>query len=188
MKHLRKFALFVVLGSLLLATAAEAQTPTIGVYFGPNRVSSTNVVPNTQFKIWVMLTGMNDAINAVEYKLNLPSNVVVLQYDYYGANPLVFGSTADGVAVGFGECVPLFPGPTTSTELVVAELTAMAITSFPSTPVTITRYEGNPQSPSTAPRYNTCDGTLIDLVSSDGALFSSVAVENTTFGAVKALY
>ena len=187
MKTLRTIVLLAVV-SMMLVSVANAQSPKIGVYFGPDQVSSTNVVPNNTFKIWVKLAEITGDVNAVEYKLTLPAGVIVLDYTYYGDDPIVFGSAAEGVAVGFGECAPMFPGNPEFETLLVAELTAMSLTTFSATPVTITRFEGNPQSPSTAPRFSDCDGVLFDLAVENGTLLASVGVESTSFGAVKALY
>lgn len=182
MKTLRTIALFTVLASVLFAAGAKA-APTIGVYFGPDQMPWKTAAPNQPFQIWVILKDIESTIDAVEYKLNLPTQVVVTDLGFPDGG-IRIGSSSTGYAFGIGSCVPAFNG----LEVVVQQMTAYAFTLFPEFNVTITAYEGQQVTPA-APRFSNCHGTITDLQSDNGILVgTTTATDASSFGAIKALF
>lgn len=186
MKTLRTFFAVSLLVSLLAASTAMA-APTLSVYFGPNQESNSLAQTGTPFKIWIVMSEINDTVNAVEYKLNLPPEVVITDDGLYpGAIDL--GNATTGSAIGLPECLTVFDAIAGSETLVVAEMTAVTVSDFGASAVTLTPFTGSPQDPATAPRFSNCDGALTNLLPNNGTLSSSVPTESESWSAVKSLY
>jgi hypothetical protein len=188
MKTLRTLFAVTLVVTLLAASTAMAQGPTISVYFGPNQESVSQAQTGTQFKIWIVLSNINDTVNAVEYKLTLPPEVAIVDPGLY-PGAIDVGNASTGSAIGLPECLPVFDSmdPMYQT-LVVAEMTAVAVADFPAFNVTITEFTGSPQDPGTAPRYSNCESQLTNLTPEGGTLQSSVGSESASWSAVKSLY
>ena len=184
MKSLRTILLLTLAVFVLAAPMAQAQT--IGVYFGPDQASNARVQPFKEFKIWVILSQIEDSVNAVEYKMTLPAQVAVLDAGMYPGS-VDFGNEAQGIALGLGECVNVYTAPGLSETLVIAEMTVMAVQEFGDFNITLTAFTGG-EAPGSVPRYSSCDHNLVDMVVSDGILASSVATDETSWGAVKSLF
>jgi hypothetical protein len=187
MKNLR--ALFAVSFVVALLVAASAMAaPTITVSFGPNQDINSQAKTLNPFKIWVVMSNINDTVNAVEYKINLPAEVVVQDPGLFpGAIDL--GSASTGSAIGLPACQTVYDVMGSQYDhLVVAEMTAIAVSDFPSFNVTVTPFTGSPQDMGTAPRYSNCDGVLTNLTPVSGTLSSSVPGESSSWSQVKALY
>lgn len=182
MKTLRTIALLTVLASFLFAAGAQA-APTIGVYFGPNQMPWKTAAPNQPFDIWIIVKDIESTIDAVEYKLNLPTQVIVTDLGFPSAG-IRIGSGSTGWAYGLGACVPAFNGM----EIVIQQMSAYAFTLFPEFDVTITAYEGQQVTPA-APRFSNCHGSIVDLDTEGGILIgTTTSSEAVSFGAIKALY
>ncbi len=182
MKTLRTIALFTVLASMLFAAGAQA-APTIGVYFGPDQTPWKTAAPNQPFSIWVIVKDLESTIDAVEYKLTLPTQVVVSNFGWPDGG-IQIGSPSTGFAVGLGSCVPAFNG----LDIVVQQMTAYAFTLFPAFNVTISAYEGQQVTPA-APRFSNCHGTITDLQAENGILVgTTTGTDSASFGAIKALF
>lgn len=188
MKTLRTFAVALSLVAMAAVTAGAA--PTIGVYFDDQMASTqTAVDPNEPFDIYVIMSTVDDRIDAVEYKLNLPSQVAVMNTNYGGANPLDLGSSQHGTLLGLGNCQNIYDGLQGFETFVVAHLEAIAVTTFDATPITLTKYTGGAEAPSVnAPRYSSCDNNVVEMETSNAQLTGGVATFSSSFGSVKALY
>lgn len=183
MKTLRKIALLTVLASTLLATAAQA-APTIGVYFGQQKWPWFTAAPNQPFDIWVVVKDVNNTIDAVDYKLNLPVQVIITDLGFADGY-LRIGTSSTGYAVGLGDCVPSFGDD----EVVIQHMTAYVFSTFPQFNVTFSGFQGSSQESPAAPRYSNCSGGIFDLDTEGGILVgTTVDTEAQSFGAVKALY
>ena len=183
MKTLRMIALVAVLATMLFAVGAQA-APTIAVKFGPNQMPWWTAQPNQPFDIWVIAKGIDGVVDAVEYKLNLPSQLIITNYGWPDGS-FYLGSNANGYAVGLGDCVPNFGDD----QIVVQRITAYAFTVFPEFDVTLTAYEGPQAETPTAPRYSNCSGGVFDMIAEDGLVVGTmVPVQSESFGAIKALY
>lgn len=183
MKTLRKIALLTVLASTVFASVAQA-APTIGVYFGEQKWPWFTAAPNQPFDIWVIVKDVDSTIDGVEYKLNLPVQVIITSLGF-SEDYLRIGSSSMGYAVALGECIPSFGDH----EVVVQRMQAYAFGTFPQFDVTLTAFESpQPENP-TAPRYSNCVGDLFDLDTEGGVLVgTTVDNEAASFGAIKALY
>lgn len=182
MKTLRTIALFTVLASMLFAAGAQA-APTIGVYFGADQTPWKTAAPNQPFDIWVILKDIDNTVNAVEYKLNLPTQVIISNPGW-PAGVIQIGAPSTGYAVALGECVPAFNG----LEVVVQHMTAYVFTLFPEFNVTLTAYEGQQVTPA-APRFANCNGTITNLQADNGILIGTfTGTDSASFGAIKALF
>lgn len=187
MKTLRTLFAVTLMVTLLAASTAMAQSPTISVFFGPNQDSNSLAQTGTPFKIWVVLSHVNDSVNAVEYKLNLPPEVAIIDAGLYDG-AINVGNASDGFAIGLPECIPVFDNLAAYQNLVVNEMTALAVAPFAAFNVTITEFTGSPQDPGETPRYSNCDGVLGNLAVENGTLSASVGVEAESWTAVKSLY
>jgi len=188
MKTLRTMAAAVALVALAAVSAGAA--PTIGVYFDDQMASNQVAVdPMQQFDIYVIMSTIDDRVDAVEYKLNLPSQVAILNTTYGGANPLDLGSSEHGTLLGLGNCQNIYDALTGFETFVVAHLEAMAVTTFDASPITLTKYTGGAEAPSVnAPRYANCDDQVVEMETSNAQLTGGVATFSSSFGSVKALY
>lgn len=186
MKSLRTIS-FVALLAIMVASVAHA-APTVNARIGDGHWDVAQVHPNTQHDLHIILTGVEDSINAIEYKVNLPQDVAVLSNTYGFPGALDFGG-ANGNAIGFGQCVPLFQVSQGADDLVVHTIRIYALGSFASSPITLTAFEGGTDNPTT-PRYATCNGTTVDLSVSGAMLESTTGVpsDSNSWGAVKAMY
>ena len=66
MKTLRTLFAVTLLVTLLAASTAMAQSPTISVFFGPNQDSNSLAQTGKQFKIWIVLSHVNEAAQSAE--------------------------------------------------------------------------------------------------------------------------
>lgn len=182
MKTLRTIALLTVLASMLFAAGAQAAT--IGVYFGQNRMPWKTAAPNQSFDIWIIVKNVDSTIDAVDYKLTLPTQVIVTDPGFSDTG-LHIGNASTGYAVGLGACIPSF----NDHEIVIQHMTAYAFTLFPQFDVTITAFEGSTQETPTAPRFSNCAGGFFDLDVENGIIIgTTTAGDSESFGAIKALY
>ncbi|RKZ10563.1 hypothetical protein DRQ53_05725 [bacterium] len=189
MKTLRMFAVFAVVAMSLFAVAAEAQE--IAVYFGSEMSSTKQVKSFEPFDVMIVVDGIDDTINAVEYKLNLPDDIIVMGSQYWNGTTLVIGgaNAVDGTAVALGECVNLAEALGEQTSIVVATLEAMAVNTFSQAAVTISEFTGTPSNPATAPRYNNCVNNQVYLTPVNGTLQGvTVPTEQSSFSRVKSLF
>ena len=188
MKTLRTMAAALALVALATVTAGAA--PTIGVYFDDQmQIDQTAVDPLQQFNIYVILSSINDRIDAVEYRLNLPPQVAVTGTTFGGAQPLDLGSSQHGTLLGLGSCENVYDALQGQETFVVAVLQAIAVTTFESTPITITKFTGGTEAPSVnAPRYSSCDNQVYEMSTTQASLTGGVATLDRSFGAVKALF
>ncbi len=187
MKTLRTLFAVSFVVALLVATSAMA-APTISVLFGPNQDAAAQAKTLRPFKIWVVMSNINDTVNAVEYKLNLPPEIVVLDPGLFPGS-VNFGNATVGNALGLPACQTVFDVLAPEFQkLVVAEMTVIAVSPFASANVTLTPFTGSPQDMGVAPRYSNCNGTLTNLTPVAGSLSAAVAVEPMRWSQVKALY
>ena len=92
MKTLRMFAVFALVAMSLFAVSADAQE--ISVFLGSEMATSKQVIPMEQFEIHVVVSNINDTLNAVEYSLNLPANVAIVGSTYWNSTSLVMWPVA----------------------------------------------------------------------------------------------
>lgn len=189
MKTLSMFAVFALVAMSLGAVSAGAGE--IAVYFGSEMGSSMQVKPFVPFDIQIVVQNIDDSINAVEYKLNLPAEVVVQDENYWNGTTLVIGGpqAAVGTAIALGECVQMFEGSGLPTSIVVATLQAITVDTFSESAVTLTEFTGTPSNPGTAPRYSSCGSVITNLSPVDGTLEGvTVPTTATSFSKVKSLF
>jgi hypothetical protein len=186
MKTLRMFAVFALVAMSLFAVTADAQE--ISVFFGTEMASTKQVKPMELFDISIVVSNINDNMNAVEYALNLPANVAIVGSSYWNGTGLVLDGP-DGTAIALGECVVVADIPGYSTSITVANLQAIALDTFGQTPITLTEYTGTPSNPGTAPRYSNCSAQLVNLTAVNGSLQGvTVPTEASSFSKVKSLF
>jgi hypothetical protein len=188
MKTLRMFAVFALVAMSLFAVTADAQE--ISVFFGTEMASTKQVKPMELFDISIVVSNINDNLNAVEYSLNLPANVAIVGSSYWNGTGLVFDGP-DGTAIALGECVVVADIPGYSTSITVASLQAIAMDTFGQTPNTLTEYTypGTPPNPATTPRYSNCSAQSVDLTAVNGSLQGvTVPTEASSFSKVKSLF
>jgi hypothetical protein len=168
------------------ATVASG-TPTIGLYFDDQATSTQNSVrPYQTFNMYVILTDIEDKVTGVEYKLNLPAELVVAEHAYWGSNPIVIGTPTDGYAIGLGQCVNVFSTLPGSESLVVETLQAFAFQNFNTQDITLTKYTGGTQGPTVnAPRYSNCDDNVYEMNVVNAQIEAPVAAQTVSWGAVK---
>jgi len=189
MKSLRMSVALAAVALVLAAVPALA-APTIGVYFdAAAAVQSRNVQPNTLFHVYVVLSNVNDTVDAVEYKLNLPASVVILSTQWPTSNAINFGSDANGVQVGVGECALVYDSLPGYETYQVADMTCMALAPFTATDITITKYLGGAFADQVnAPQYSDCNSNLTEMAVSNGSLSSAVPAASASWGSVKAVF
>jgi hypothetical protein len=185
MKTLRMFAVFALVAMSLFAVSADAQE--ISVFFGSEMASTKQVKPFELFDISIVVSNIDDTIGAVEYALNLPAGVVIVESSFWPGSLQLDGP--DGTAIALGECVTMVDAPGLPTEIVVAALKAIALDTFGQAPVTLTELTGQPLNPGTAPRYANCQNELLNLTPVNGMLEGvTVPTSASSFGKVKSLF
>jgi hypothetical protein len=185
MKSLRTIAALAALALLLGAPAAQAGN--IGVYFDSAATTSTATKgTSTPFNLYVCMTDVQNQMTAVEYKVNLPSELIVIGETFAG-NFVNGQGSASGVQMGFADCMLLW----NSTDvMVVSTLQVLAFSAVNNAAITVSKWPV-PQPGVTLPRFSTCptpDPQLVDLTPQTATLTTAVPVESASFGAVKALY
>lgn len=188
MKSLIKSVALAVVGLAFVASSASA-AGTIGLYFQQDgNVSRHYAQPSETFKVYVAVKSLETTMDAVEYKVNLPANVIVLGREFTSDNAVNVGNTAQGTAVGIGECRPVVSG--SAYEVYVVEtITCMTMGSFAVDDITLTKFEGggNDSNPSiTGPRFSDCNSIQTFTNVENAQLSSSVSAESSSWGEVKA--
>jgi hypothetical protein len=182
MKSLRTITA-VALAVCLCASLAQAGN--IGVYFDNTATNAVATKPvNQMFNMYICLTDVQNMLTAVEYKVNLPAELIVLGESFAGNFHNGSGSSS-GVQVGLGDCVILFQ-PTDV--LVVSTMQAITLQPFATRTITVSQWP-LPNGGS-FPRYSTCgaEPQLIDLAPQEAQLTAAVAADSESWGAVKALF
>lgn len=191
MKSLRTISLLALVAIMVASVASAAPTISVRVALpdGAEFWDDAQVHPNQQRDLVVILGDVAEPINAVEYKINLPQNVLVLgnTYGFDGAVDFGGGHTGSGTgsAIGFGDCYPA----SSVNDQVVHSMRIMAVGAFARQEITVTAFEGGGDV-AAAPRYNSCSNVTVSLVPSSTWLESTTAVDagDSSWGAVKALY
>lgn len=178
MKSLRTIGL-IALAACVGASAAMA-APTIGIYFDDQASSSSTRVRSWEkFNIYVVMSAIEDQVTGTEYKLNLPPEIVVLNRDYWGGNPILIGSPSDGYMVGFGDCIPVYEALPGNEKLIVETLEVMAVNNLKAGAITLTKFEGGTEAPQvSAPRYSNCDDQVFEM----NVVNATLAAGNPTIG------
>ena len=183
MTNLRKIASLAVLGCMLFAAAAQAQ-PKIAVYIGDDERTSGRIDRNMPIDLKIYIEDSTDLLKAAEYKVNLPGQVAVLSSGFPFSGAIDLGSSSDGVAVGFGECVR----PSGDAPRLIHTLTVWSPVDQARGDITITAATVSEDNP-TAPRFVDCADALHDLVPQSASLrVGPVDNDGHSFGAVKALF
>ena len=188
MKSLRTISLLAVVATVLIASAAQAvPTGTLAVYIGDENHEAATIKPNTPTPLNIYVEGIDDTIYAVDYKIGLPPDLLVMSNTYY-PGALDFGSSSNGASIGLGECISSFQWTMDHEPLWVHTITVYSLGYFDATDITVGAYEGY-QTTQPGPTYADCNGNL-RLLSSKGATIAVTSVSNdeNSWGAVKSLY
>lgn len=189
MKALRTLA--VVAAMLCFASVALAGVgPDIGVYFDDQGTENAiSVRPFEQFTIYVVMSNINDQVKAVEFKLDLPPELIVTSSQFGGPSPIALGNPSDGYAIGLGACMTVFnemPGYET---LVVETRNVYAFQHFNATNLTLEPFQGPGQEPGvTTPRYANCVNDVWNLNAIDASVAAPVATQESSWTSVKSMY
>jgi hypothetical protein len=189
MKALRTLAVAAAL--LCVASVALAAVgPDVGVYFDDQGTeTSISVQPYEQFAIHVVMTNINDRVNAVEYKLDLPADLIVTSAEFGGPSPIALGNPSDGYAIGLGECVTVYNDIPGFETLVVETRNVYAFQHFNATSLTLEPFQGPGQEPGvTTPRYANCQDDVFNLNTVDATVAAPVATDQSSWTSVKAMY
>jgi len=186
MKSLRTISLLAVAATVLFASVAQA-APTVALYIGDENHEAATIKPNTPTPLNIYVEGIDDTIFSVEYKVGLPSDLLVVSNTYY-PGALDFGSSANGAAIGIGECISSFQETMGHDPLWVHTITVYSLGFLDATDITVGPYEGYATDPAT-PRYSDCGGNIKPL-DGKGATIAVTSVSNgeDSWGAVKSLY
>ena len=189
MKSLRLIG-FVLLVSLM---ASPAIAGNLGIFFDTaGTVDNMFFERGVPFNVHVVLYSTNDAVNAVEYKLNLPPEVVVLQQNYLTGS-LAFpylgqseGATV-GVRVGLGDCFFMGPDAWQDQVLVVETVMCYSPVDISNASITLSGFPGD--NGDVVPRYADCQENLAhQLVATPGTFSVAVDADSPSWGSVKALF
>ena len=188
MKSLRTFSTLVLVALVMMASAASAE-PTVSLRIGDDNWEAATIRPNQQVDLNIYLSGIDASINAVEYKVNLPGDLIVMSNTYGFPGALDFGNASTvGNAIGFGECVAVLQVTQGHPDLLVHTMRVFSLGYCDLSPITLTAFEGGSDSPTT-PRYSTCGGAAMSLASSGAQIaVTTVPNDSDSWGAVKALY
>jgi hypothetical protein len=185
---MNRFALVMIVGSLLFTGTAAAQTSTqdcvIGVYADAagTRNAITVPGPGDEARVYVLLW-TEGRVDAVSYELAIPD----LGEELFIVNA-AYGPTGDGINlqvgsqdnVGLGECAAGFGG---AAILVTEYRILFPFFSFTNRVIRLAEGDGG-----AAPQFSNCAGDVLacSVVASLG-LFP-VATESTSFSQIKSLY
>ncbi len=171
----------------IACVASPVMAANIGVYFDEAATStSTTVEINTIFEIYIVMSDVNDTVDAVEYKKVLPPGLIVVANDFWGDNSINIGNATDGEVVGLGECVAVFDVLPGNEMMVVETIFARALAPIVNFTLDLGPYTG--PSGGSVPRYSDCDSNVLDMTVSTASLSTAVPTFKESFGAVKALY
>jgi hypothetical protein len=189
MKSLRLVGLMLLISCL----ATPAVAAKLGVFFDTNATVDNMVFqPATPFDIHVIMYDMNDSALGVEFKVDLPPELVVLQQNW-AEGTLVFpysnqtGGATVGVQVGLGDCIFMTNGWNPTYE--VLTMRVYCPTTMPTSTISLSGFPGD--TGDTMPRYAQCPSIappLLQMTPTDGTVRISVPAETSTWGAVKAQF
>ncbi len=189
MKSLRLVGLML----LISCVASPAVAAKLGIFFDSNATVDNMVFqPNTPFKIHVIMYDMEDIAMGVEFKVDLPPEVVVLQQDF-AEGSLAFtylnqnGGATAGVQVGLGGCVWVSSQGNPSYE--VLTILAYCPSPVPSSTISLSGFPGD--NGDAVPRYAQCSDInppLFQMTPTDGTFSVSVPAQSSSWGAVKAQF
>jgi hypothetical protein len=192
MKTLRLAVLTTLVAALLAAPAAAGN---LGLYFDRGAtVDQMHFETGVPFNVHVAMTNMNDSANAVEFVVEMPPEVLVLDHDWLEGSiafpnqdaPSGTPEALAGVRVGLGGCWYIADNYSTD-HLVVLTMSCMSLSDLTGATMTLSGYNG--LNGDTVPRYAQCPSTDKIQMTSTGATFNvSVPAETTSWGAVKAAY
>lgn len=187
MKNLRLVGLMLVF-SLMAAPAAAG---TLGVFFDTDGTVDNMVFERgVPFNVHVIMYEMNDSAQGVEFKIDFPPEVVVLQHDYVDGS-LAFpylGSpdgAAAGVQIGLGPCY--YMGQGFNEPFRVVTITVYSPVDVFGGTISLDGFPG--PNGDAVPRYVDCPDVNKFQMATTGATFQvSVPSDEPSWGSVKALF
>ncbi len=191
MKSLRLFGLTLL---VLLMAAPVMAAGNIGIFFDTaGTVDNMFFQRGVPFNVHVVMYNIQDGVGAVEYKLNLPPEVVVLDQSYLaGSYAFPYLQQTEGalvgVQVGFGGCHYMGSSAPFVSALVVETLLCYSPVDILNGTITLQGFPG--PSGDVMPRYADCtqNASLHTLTPTPGTFSVAVDADSPSWGSVKALY
>ncbi len=191
MKSLRLFGLTLLV--LLMAVPAMA-AGNIGIFFDTDgTVDNMFFERGVPFNVHIVMYNVDDGVGAVEYKLNLPDEVVVLDQQYLeGAYVFPYMQQSEGatvgVQIGFGRCFYMGDTSPYVPDLVVETVVCYSLVDIDNATISLEGFPGD--SGYIVPRYADCTQTadLHELTPTPATFSVAVPSESPSWGSVKALF
>jgi len=178
--------LLLILAAVAFTASTASAVPTVGIYFdGGMTETSGTIEPFVNSDLYIVLSGIQGGAAGIQYELVLPAEISVVAHDYSGG--LALSPATGSYEVGFPACQVLGTG---TPSYVVDRFTVTALVEFGPAPMDLGPCTScNDSSGATAPRYATCNSSILDLQVETGTIgAASVPVSSESFGAVKALF
>ena len=191
MKTLRLAVLTALVAAFVAAPAAAGN---LGIYFDKDAtVDQMHFETGVPFYIHVAMTEMNDSVNAVEFMVEMPPEILILAHEWlegswafpWAGAPAGTPPALGGVQLGLGDCY--YMGDQWNPRMTVLTLTCMSMSDLSNASVSLTGFPGT--NGDVVPRYAQCPSTdLFQMSTTSGTFNVSVPAPSSSWGAMKAGY
>ncbi|HET6347717.1 MAG TPA: hypothetical protein VFH88_01405 [Candidatus Krumholzibacteria bacterium] len=182
-------SLLILMGGVI--RPAKAQVPYLRIYSSDKYDRSCITCPplNTLVHLYVVLEGWTEPFSAIDFTIDYGEGLYWAWDDLaYPDGTVTIGYSPTGIAIAWGTCC--LPDPSSGETLVLKPVVLGTPWCVPNTPVKVKGYGyGTPAIEKPYPtvvRYP--DLTEVSVYGLDSYICPPIAVEPTTWGAVKALY